>query len=191
MESALSLFVWSKNRIVPVRITDFSITEEAFDPVLNPIRAKVSLGMRVLSVDDLGFQHKGGSLVHELSAEQRAIGGQSCRRQLHDSWHRRHPMIDPIQAFLEANALQDAAVSAEQPLLRHRQRPPCRRPDGTDGGLSQAPLLARSRMTLRCCKSIASAPATASIIWRPAVPRRCRAILAAVRRQRRDASRRS
>ena len=78
MESALSLFVWSKNRIVPVRITDFSITEEAFDTVLNPIRAKVSLGMRVLSVDDLGFQHKGGSLVHELFAEQGAVGGQSA-----------------------------------------------------------------------------------------------------------------
>ena len=62
MESLLSLFVWSKSRIVPVRVTDFSITEEAFDTALNPIRAKVSLGMRVLSVDDLGFQHKGGSL---------------------------------------------------------------------------------------------------------------------------------
>jgi hypothetical protein len=58
----LSLFVWSKNRVVPVRLTDFSITEEAFDPNLNPIRAKVSLGMRVLSVNDLGFNVKGGSL---------------------------------------------------------------------------------------------------------------------------------
>lgn len=62
MESPLLLFVWSKNRILPVRLTEFSITEEAFDPALNPIRAKVSLGMRVLSVDDLGFDHKGGSL---------------------------------------------------------------------------------------------------------------------------------
>jgi hypothetical protein len=62
METPLILFIWSKNRIVPVRITDFSITEEAFDPNLNPIRAKVSLGMRVLSVNDLGFKHKGGSL---------------------------------------------------------------------------------------------------------------------------------
>lgn len=62
MEASLSLFIWSKNRIVPVRVTDFSVTEEAFDPTLNPIRAKVSLGMRVLSVDDLGFRHKGGSL---------------------------------------------------------------------------------------------------------------------------------
>ena len=45
-----------------MRITEFSITEEAFDIALNPIRAKVSLGMRVLSVDDLGFDHKGGNL---------------------------------------------------------------------------------------------------------------------------------
>jgi len=62
METPLALFVWSKNRVVPVRLTDFSITEEAFDPSLNPIRAKVSLGMRVLSVDDLPFDHKGTSL---------------------------------------------------------------------------------------------------------------------------------
>lgn len=62
MEAPLTLFIWNKSRILPVRITDFSITEEAFDPALNPIRAKVSLGLRVLSVDDLGFSHKGGSL---------------------------------------------------------------------------------------------------------------------------------
>src|SRR5262245_35759674 len=62
METALTLFVWSAQRILPVRITELSVTEEAFDPSLNPIRAKVSLGMRVLSVDDLGFSHRGGSL---------------------------------------------------------------------------------------------------------------------------------
>lgn len=62
MEAPLSLFVWSQVRVLPVRLTDFSITEEAFDPNLNPIRAKVSLGMRVLTVNDLGFAHKGGSL---------------------------------------------------------------------------------------------------------------------------------
>lgn len=62
METALTLFVWSAQRILPVRITELSVTEEAFDPALNPIRAKVSLGMRVLSVDDLGFTHRGGSL---------------------------------------------------------------------------------------------------------------------------------
>lgn len=62
MQSALTLFIWSKNRIIPVRITDFSITEEAFDPNLNPIRAKISLGMRVLSVNDVDFDAKAGSL---------------------------------------------------------------------------------------------------------------------------------
>ena len=62
MISSLVLFIWSKYRIVPVKITDFSITEEAFDVALNPIRAKVNLGLRVLSVNDLGFGNKGGSL---------------------------------------------------------------------------------------------------------------------------------
>jgi hypothetical protein len=61
-QAPLTLFVWSRTRILPVRITDFSITEEAFDTALNPIRAKVSLSMRVLSVNDLGFDHKGGNL---------------------------------------------------------------------------------------------------------------------------------
>jgi hypothetical protein len=62
MQAPLTLFVWSKNRVLPVRLTDLSITEEAFDPALNPIRAKVSLGMRVLSVNDLDFDHRGNSL---------------------------------------------------------------------------------------------------------------------------------
>jgi len=62
LEQPLTLFVWSSSRVVPVRLTDFSITEEAFDPNLNPIRAKIGLGMRVLNVDDLGFQHPGGRL---------------------------------------------------------------------------------------------------------------------------------
>ncbi|HYJ89302.1 MAG TPA: hypothetical protein VEW46_24780 [Pyrinomonadaceae bacterium] len=62
METPLTLFIWSKSRVLPVRITELSITEEAFDPSLNPLRAKVSLGMRVLSVNDLPFSHKGSSL---------------------------------------------------------------------------------------------------------------------------------
>ncbi len=62
LEQPLTLFVWSKSRVVPVRITEFSITEEAFDTNLNPIRAKVSLGFRVLNIDDLGFSHPGGRM---------------------------------------------------------------------------------------------------------------------------------
>jgi hypothetical protein len=62
VETPLVLFVWSARRIVPVRVTSLSITEEAFDSELIPIRATVSLGLRTLSVDDLGFGHRGGSL---------------------------------------------------------------------------------------------------------------------------------
>jgi hypothetical protein len=61
-QALLTLFIWSAQRILPVRITEFSVTEEAFDPFLNPIRAKVSLGMRVLDQNDLGFDHKGTDL---------------------------------------------------------------------------------------------------------------------------------
>ncbi|WP_292995471.1 hypothetical protein [Nitrosomonas sp.] len=70
-QSPLTVFIFGANRIVPVRITEFSITEEAFDVSLNPIRAKVSLGMRVLTVDDLGFDVKGGNLfISYLQAKE-------------------------------------------------------------------------------------------------------------------------
>ena len=79
MLAPLVLFVWGKNRIVPVKVSDFSITEEAFDPSLNPIRAKVSLGLRVMSTDDLGFSTRGGSLfmAYLQSKEQLAKKVQS------------------------------------------------------------------------------------------------------------------
>ena len=77
MQASLTLFVWSKSRILPVRLTDFSITEEAFDPNLNPIRAKVSLGMRVLNVNDLGFDHKGGSLFMVYHQQKESLAAKS------------------------------------------------------------------------------------------------------------------
>jgi hypothetical protein len=66
MISSLTLFVWSKSRVVPVRITDFSVTEEAFDTALNPIRAKVSLG-----------ESKGGSLFMAYHQLKEQLGAKS------------------------------------------------------------------------------------------------------------------
>jgi hypothetical protein len=77
MLAPISLFIWSKNRILPVRLTEFSITEEAFDVSLNPIRAKVSLGLRVLSVDDFGFDQKGGSLFMIYQQQKEALAAKS------------------------------------------------------------------------------------------------------------------
>lgn len=82
MEAPLVLFVWSENRVVPVRITEFSITEEAFDPKLNPLRAKVSLGMRVLNVNDLGFDHKGGSLFMHYLQQKEQLASQAASATL-------------------------------------------------------------------------------------------------------------
>ncbi len=84
VQAPLTLFIWSRNRIVPVRVTDFSVTEEAFDPTLNPVRAKVSLGMRVLSINDLGFSHRGGSLFMSYlrQKEQFAARGRGELTQL-------------------------------------------------------------------------------------------------------------
>lgn len=75
MESNLTLFIWNKNRVVPVRITELSITEEAFDANLNPIRAKVSLSLRVLSVEDLGFDHQGGNLYMNYQQNKEKLAG--------------------------------------------------------------------------------------------------------------------
>ena len=75
MESYLTLFIWNKNRVVPVRITELSITEEAFDANLNPIRAKISLSLRVLSVDDLGFDHQGGNLYMNYQQSKEKLAG--------------------------------------------------------------------------------------------------------------------
>lgn len=42
------LFFWGPGRIVPVRITTFSVDEQAFSPLLYPIHAKVSIGLKIL-----------------------------------------------------------------------------------------------------------------------------------------------
>ena len=82
MEAPITLFIWNKDRILPVRITEFSITEEAFDVNLNPIRAKISIGMRVLSVDDLGFGNKGSSIFMNYLQNKERLAGLSVSGNL-------------------------------------------------------------------------------------------------------------
>lgn len=71
MSSNLTVFAWGPNRVTPVRLTGIEINEEAFDPQLNPIRARVSLSMRVLSVNDVGFLTPAGALymAYQMSKE--------------------------------------------------------------------------------------------------------------------------
>ncbi|HEY0172992.1 MAG TPA: hypothetical protein VGB98_18405 [Pyrinomonadaceae bacterium] len=77
-EAPLTLFVWGAKRILPVRLTSFSVTETQYDPNLNPIQAEVSLGLRVLTYQDLGLASVGGALfmAHQVIKEVMAtIGG--------------------------------------------------------------------------------------------------------------------
>jgi hypothetical protein len=73
----LTLFVWGPKRALPVKIKEFSIVEEAYDNGLNPIRAKVTLGLRVLSYADLPLTHPGYGvfLAHQVAKEALAVVG--------------------------------------------------------------------------------------------------------------------
>ncbi|GAA4759450.1 hypothetical protein [Actinomycetospora chibensis] len=72
-----TLLVWGPKRVLPVRLTEFSITEELHDADLNPLRAKVSLGLRVLSYTDLSITHPGYYvfLSHQIVKEALAKVG--------------------------------------------------------------------------------------------------------------------
>jgi hypothetical protein len=72
-----TVFIWGARRVVPVRLTDFRITEEAYDTNLNPIRAKVSLGMRVMTYDDFDVTHPGYAmfLAYQVVKETMAAIG--------------------------------------------------------------------------------------------------------------------
>lgn len=72
-----TLLIWGLKRVLPVRLTEFSITEEAYDAGLNPIRAKVSLGLRVLSYNDLSITDPGYYifLAHQVAKEVMATIG--------------------------------------------------------------------------------------------------------------------
>jgi len=70
----LPLFVWGKHRILPVSITELSITEQIFDTQLNPIRATVAISATVLTVENLGAKSRGGglALAHLMDTERLA-----------------------------------------------------------------------------------------------------------------------
>jgi hypothetical protein len=72
-EAPLTLFVWGPARVLPVRLTSLSITEEAFDPLLNPIRARADISLYVLSYADLKFDHPGYTLFLAYQIAKEAL----------------------------------------------------------------------------------------------------------------------
>jgi len=76
-DEPFTLFVWGPSKVVPVKITSFSIEEEQFDTILNPIVAKVSLTLEVLTYEDFKTTHLGFSLflAHQIVKETFAAIG--------------------------------------------------------------------------------------------------------------------
>jgi hypothetical protein len=92
-ETPLTVLVWGAQRVVPVRLTGLSITEEAYDPNLNPIRATVGLSLAVLSSSDLPSAHPGFQLFidHQIAKETMATVRTATRAQA----------LSPIRSFRE------------------------------------------------------------------------------------------
>jgi hypothetical protein len=72
-QAPMTLFVWGNKRIIPVRLTDFSITEETYDANLNPAVVKVSLSLRVLSYNDLPWEKGGKQLFFPHHQEKEKL----------------------------------------------------------------------------------------------------------------------
>ncbi|HEV7975028.1 hypothetical protein [Amycolatopsis sp.] len=82
VETPLTLFVWGAKRVMPVRLTELTITEEAFDADLNPYRATVGIGLRVLSVNDLPDGHRGSDLYLAYLSQKEQFAGSAAKGRL-------------------------------------------------------------------------------------------------------------
>ena len=75
------LFVWGAARVVPVIVNSITVTESAYDQLLNPIQAKVDLEMRSMTqieLGDAGVLFEGLALINLVAKEVMArlpIGG--------------------------------------------------------------------------------------------------------------------
>lgn len=76
-EAPLTLFIWGIKRVLPVRITSFTINEVQYDPNLNPTVASLNLSMSVLSYNDFSVTHPGYHLflTHQVVKEAMAVIG--------------------------------------------------------------------------------------------------------------------
>ncbi|WP_055614518.1 hypothetical protein [Streptomyces phaeochromogenes] len=82
IEMPLTLFTWGSKRVMPVRLTELSINESAFDVNLNPIRASLGVGLKVLTVSDLPAGHRGADLYMAHLAQKERLATAARRGSL-------------------------------------------------------------------------------------------------------------
>jgi hypothetical protein len=76
-EAPLTLFIWGIKRVLPVRLTSFTINEVQYDPQLNPTVANLNLTLNVLSYNHFPVTHPGYYLflAHQVVKETMAVIG--------------------------------------------------------------------------------------------------------------------
>jgi hypothetical protein len=72
-KTPLVMLAWGRTRTVPVQVTSFTVTEEAFDPNLNPINAKVDLGLKVLTYMEFPTQSAGREAFIAYQKERESL----------------------------------------------------------------------------------------------------------------------
>jgi hypothetical protein len=77
VQKPLAVLVWGPARIVPIKLTNLQITEKAYSPTLQPIRASAQIAATVLTYDDLpiGDVGYGLSVAHLIAKEIQAAAG--------------------------------------------------------------------------------------------------------------------
>ncbi len=91
-----TLFVWGSRRVVPVKITSYSVTEDAFDGELNPIRASIQLSMQVLSYSDVAPTDPSYPLYMAYQAAKEALAAQGSTGRGVDGRRARGQPLDAL-----------------------------------------------------------------------------------------------
>jgi hypothetical protein len=74
-QAPLTLLIWGKQRVLPVRVESLSIKEQAFDTRLNPIRASADLSLKVQTYRDLEITNPGYWVYMANFAQKDVLAG--------------------------------------------------------------------------------------------------------------------
>lgn len=70
----VTLLVWGDKRVLPIKLTGFTIDESYHDDHLNPIRAEVTMSLQILNYSDVPWEEQRAKLffAHQVSKERLA-----------------------------------------------------------------------------------------------------------------------
>jgi len=74
-QAPLTLLVWGRHRVLPVRVESLSIKERAFDEALNPIRVEAELSLKVQTYRDLEITNPGYWIYMAGFAQKEVLAG--------------------------------------------------------------------------------------------------------------------